>query len=131
MRLLHTSANINDLNEDEFINSIFKNDIDFANVLSRFVRSSRNEQLSLLDAVKIFHLNIEGTPHDPIYDAINLRNLFDAFITERGIVKNEYLKVLAINPKLPSPIKKAINQINTTGNCSKEEYVKFIDEDLK
>ena len=111
MRLLHETALLNNLEEDDFVNSIYKKNIDFNSVFSKFARSEKNEQLSLADACKLFNLEIKGNLHDPEFDAINLAYLYDAFLKEKGIVREEYIKVIKKNPHLPTPIQKTFKKL--------------------
>lgn len=131
MRLLHETALLNNLEEDDFVNKIFKKNIDFNQVFSKFVRSERNEQLSLADACKLFKVEIKGTLHDPEYDAINLAYLYDAFLKEKGILRDEYLKVIKKNPHLPSPLLKALNKLTSEGVLNYQEFIQMIDEEVK
>lgn len=41
MRLLHQSATINNLNDDKFIRSIYKNYFDFSAILIRYVQGKK------------------------------------------------------------------------------------------
>ena len=131
MRLLHQTALQNSLEDDDFIHAIYKKYIDFANVISRFVRSNRNETLSLFDALRKFEITPQGNAHDPESDAINLSLLYNAFLTEKNIVREEYQKVLLNNPKLPRPIQRAISELVLNGQINMEQFEHFIDEDLK
>ena len=131
MRLLHETALLNNLEEDDFVNKIYKKNVDFNYIFSRFVRSEKNEQLSLADACKLFNLEIKGSLHDPEYDAINLAYLYDAFLKEKTIVREEYIKVMRKNPHLPTPLQKTFNKLITKGSVTYDEFVNMIDEEIK
>ena len=131
MRLLHETALLNNLEEDDFVNKIYTKNIDFTSVFSKFVRSEKSEQLSLADACKIFNLEIKGNLHDPEYDAINLAYLYDAFLREKSIVREEYLKVIKKNPHLPSPLIKALHRLESNGSITFKELLDYIDEEIK
>ncbi len=131
MRLLHQTASMNKLENDSFINTIYKKNIDFSNLFSKFCRSEKNEMLSLNDALKKFKVTPQGDAHDPQSDAINLSLLYNAFLTEKNILKEEYLKVISNNPKLPLPIVKVVKKLIIEGNVSEADFLTYIDEDLK
>ena len=131
MRLLHETALLNNLEEDDFVNKIHKKNIDFNHIFSKFVRSDRNEQLSLADACKKFNVEIKGELHDPEYDAINLAYLYNAFLKEKTIVREEYLKVIKKNPHLPVPLVKALNKLIDEGSLDYKDLIKAIDEEIK
>lgn len=131
MRLLHQTSTINHLDDDDFIHLIYKKNIDFSNIVAKFCRSSRNEMLSLFDALKKFEITPTGDAHDPQSDAINLSLLYNAFLTEKRILKEEYLKVLLNNPHLPAPIYKIMKKIVTDGVATTDDLSTFIDEEIK
>lgn len=131
MRLLHQTSLMNKLEDDDFINQIYRKNIDFSNILSRYCRSNRNEMLSLNDALRKFKITPTGNAHDPESDAINLSLLYNAFLTEKNILKEEYYKVITHNPKLPIPVSKALQKLLTEGSITESEFLSFIEEDLK
>lgn len=130
MRLLHQSVANSLEGETPFIKTIYKNHIDFANILQYYIRSNNNEQLSLLDALKIFQVTPLADAHNPETDAKNLMLLFDATTTKQSILKEVYKQVLANNPHLPNPVNKAIKKMMKEGKVSKEEFERFIEEDI-
>lgn len=131
MRLLHQTSLMNKCEEDEFIHEIYRKNIDFSNILSKYCRSHKNEMLSLNDALKKFNVTPQGNAHDPQYDAINLSLLYNAFLKEKNILKEEYYKVLTQNPKLPVPVSKLLNKLLDEGNVTEKDFMSFIEEDLK
>lgn len=131
MRLLHQTSLINHVDDDDFIHMIYKKNIDFSNVVSKFCRSNRNEMISLLDALKKFEITPLGDAHDPQSDAINLSLLYNAFITEKRILKEEYLKVLLHNPHLPTPILKIMTKLVDEGTVTTDDLLKYIDEEIQ
>lgn len=131
MRLLHQTSIMNKLEDDNFIRQIYKKNIDFSNILSRYCRSDSNEMLSLNDALRKFKITPTGSAHDPESDAINLSLLYNAFLTEKNILKEEYYKVITHNPKLPSPVAKALHKLLENGSISEKDFLHYIEEDLK
>ncbi len=131
MRLLHQTSVMNKCEDDEFIQEIYRKNIDFSNILSRYCRSNRNEMLSLNDALRKFNVTPQGNAHDPQYDAINLSLLYNAFLKEKRILKEEYYKVLTQNPKLPIPVSKLLHKLLVEGSITENDFMSFIEEDLK
>ena len=131
MRLLHQTSVMNKCEDDEFIQEIYRKNIDFSNILSRYCRSNRNEMLSLNDALRKFNVTPQGDAHDPQYDAINLSLLYNAFLKEKRILKEEYYKVLTQNPKLPIPVSKLLHKLLVEGSITENDFMSFIEEDLK
>lgn len=90
---------------------IQKNFFDFTSLLNEFVKDDNNNALSLLHACEMFHVTPVGEHHDPSADAVNLALLYDAFIKEKAIVLDRYIKVLEKTPSLPEPIHNLIKEI--------------------
>ena len=130
MRLLHNSQILNNLDDDPFIKKIYENHIDFASVLSCYIRKEKQHMISLIDACKTFNLNIEGNEHDPLSDAINLKNVYQAFLKERNILKKEYLNLIVSNQSY-NPIRKVLKKLINDQKVTLKDLMTYIDEDLK
>ena len=131
MRLLHQTSLMNKCENDELIQEIYRKNIDFSNILSKYCRSSRNEMLSLNDALRKFNITPRGDAHDPQFDAMNLSFLYNAFLKEKNILKDEYYKVLTQNPKLPVPVSKLLHKLLVEGTITEKDFMNFIEEDLR
>lgn len=130
MRLLHQTALIAGIGDTPFVKSIFKNYIDFSAILGHFVKSKKGTQLSLLDTLKLFNVTPDGEPHDPLFDSMNLMKLYKEFLNNRALVIKEYTKVLLNNHVYPAPISKVIKDLKTKGTATKEDFIKYIGEDI-
>ena len=86
--------------------------------------------ISLIDACKTFNLNIEGNEHDPLSDAINLKNVYQAFLKERNILKKEYLNLIVSNQSY-NPIRKVLKKLINDQKVTLKDLMTYIDEDLK
>lgn len=131
MHLLHSTAINYEANDFPFIQNIYKNKVDFSIILSKFVRSNKNTQLSLVDALRVFEENIDPNQHDPLSDSINLMNLYEAFITKKNILKKEYEKVLTSTPNLPTPYIKITKKLLSEEKVTYKDFQTYIEEDLK
>ena len=87
--------------------------------------------LSLNDALRKFNITPRGDAHDPQFDAINLSFLYNAFLKEKNILKDEYYKVLTQNPKLPVPVSKLLHKLLVEGTITEKDFMNFIEEDLR
>lgn len=130
IHLLNNSIKINNLNENPFLNYARQNFVDFSAIFSKYVKSAQNTNLSLLSALKVMQTNIEINFHDPLNDTINLMHLYEAFLTKKNIVKEEYIKVIRNSPKLPSPIRKALRKLETNNKVTYKDFLTYVDEDL-
>lgn len=131
MHLLHNSQIFNNLDKDEFISRIYSNHIDLCQILSRYIRKEKGNVISLLDACKIFNLNIEGDEHDPLSDSINLMNVYNAFIKEKGILRKEYLNLILNSSSSCTPIKKVLKKLTSDQKVTLKDLNTYIDEELK
>ncbi len=130
LKMLHSSSVINLINETPFIQKIYHNYIDFSQIVSHFVRDEHNHTVSLRDGLRVFNVTPNGDFHDPKYDAINLMLLYKAFIKERGILREQYLKVLYSNPKLPAPFAKILRDIKKGKTVDESVLIKYIEEEI-
>lgn len=130
MHLLHNSQVFNNLESNKFIQRIYKNHIDLGGIISQYIRKDKGHMISLLDACKIFNLNIEGEEHDPLSDSINLMNVYNAFLKEKGILRKEYMNYLG-NANYPNPIRKVLKKIMSDQKVTLKDLETYIDEELK
>lgn len=104
---------------------------DFAEFLSRFVRDQNGNPYSLKNCLKLFGVEFEGREHDAACDALNLIDLYKAFLENPQIVKEEYKKVIARNHHLPGPVAMVMNKLNKGLTVGPEEYDYYVEEFLK
>ena len=122
MRILNQSISYNlDVPKEE-VTQIHKNYIDFAVLISEFIRDENGNPYSLLNYCKLFGVEEYGTAHQPDADAVNLANLYQAFISNSELVLEEYMKVLAMQHHLPIPIKAAVEALAKGQDFSAEEF---------
>lgn len=129
--LMHNSALNSGMNDDEFIRYFYENSIDFSKTFTRYVKSEKNTALSLIDALKIFHTNIETNTHDPLTDSINLMHLYNAFLIKQSILKEEYIKVLKRSPALPNPFRKVLKKLESEQKVTYKDFMTYVEEELK
>lgn len=131
MRLLHQTALQNNIFNNTFIETVYKKHIDFSSLLARYVKSDRGEMLSLTDALRKFNVTPQGDVHDPESDAVNLSLLYNAFLRNKKILREEYLKVISHSSHMPTPLQKTFKKLINEGSATVEDLTAFIDEELK
>ena len=109
----------------------YENSIDFSKIFSRYVKSEKNTSLSLIDALKVFHTNIETNVHDPLTDSINLMHLYNSFLTKQSILKEQYVNVLKKSPALPNPFRKVLKKLESEQKVTYKDFITYVEEDLK
>ena len=122
MRILNQSISYNlDVPKEE-VTQFHKNYVDFAVLISEFIRDENGNPYSLLNYCKLFGVEEYGVAHQPDADAVNLAHLYQAFISNSDIVLNEYMKVLAMQHHLPLPIKAATEALAAGRDFTAEEF---------
>ena len=123
MRILSQSIMYNMEFPKEICSYIQKNYIDFSSFISEFVKDENGNPLSLVHYCELFGVNEAGTAHDPRVDAINLMNLYDAFLDKKDIVLEQYKNVLRRgNSHYPKPVMNAINRLSSGQNVTAEDF---------
>ncbi len=131
IRLLHDTAEKHNLLQNTLVLRIFHKNLDFSNFLFQYARKENRQYLSLVNALQLFKITPVEPLHDSLSDATNLMLLYKAFLNKRNILKEEYLKVITTNPHLDNPIKKLLKDILKDGVTNKENFLKYIEEELK
>lgn len=131
MKILGQSFSYNLDSPKEIIAQIQHNYLDFSQFISQFTKDSHNNPYSLSNYCAHYYVDREGIEHDPLYDAINLAKLYDAFVKNSDIVLEDYLNTLSKMPHLPQPIREVINKLTMGENVTPEEYQAITKEYLK
>ena len=129
LRILNQSIAYNIYYPKDVTSQIQKNYFDFASFVGEFIRDDNGNPLSLVHYCELFKVPEAGTAHDPEVDAINLANLYDAFIANTQLVAREYKKYLisAAN-HYPDPVGAAIRQLAAGNDYSAKDFDKEIDK---
>jgi inhibitor of KinA sporulation pathway (predicted exonuclease) len=127
MRIINQSIVYNIDAPIEICRHIQKNHLDMSEVISEFVKDANGNPMSLTNYCKLFGVEETGPAHNATNDAINLAKLYEAFISNRSLVLDEYKKVVNKMKHLPQPINRII------GKLAKGEDVTAIEfeEELK
>ena len=115
----------------EDVQILIKHNFDLSEFLSTYVKDENNNNNSLANFLRVFHLEFKGTQHNALMDAINLAYLYDAFLKNKDIVKEEYIKVLAKMRHLPDPVHDVLQQLVDKKNVSYEDFENYVDQSLK
>ena len=131
MKILGQSFSYNLDSPKEIIAQIQHNYLDFSQFISTFTKDSHNNPYSLSNYCAHYYVDREGIEHDPLYDAINLAKLYDAFVKNPDIVLEDYLNNLTRMPHLPQPIKAVITKLSNGEDVSSEAFKEITKEYLK
>lgn len=130
MHMLSNSLKENKIENNLFAQSIFNNSVDFEKILKRYVKSSKNTTISLLDALKVFETNAIKENHNAVNDAINLMNLYNSFLIKKNIVRDEYIKTLKMSNNIPNPYRKVIKKLESNEKVTYKDFLTYIDEEI-
>ncbi len=119
-----------DVKKDD-VEVVIKHQFDFADFANNYVKDEKNNNLSLANMLKVFNIDFEGTQHNALADTLNLVYLYDAFLKNREILKNEYRKTLGMYRHLPEPIHLAIEKLANKENVSAKEFEDFVNNSLE
>ena len=130
IRILTQSVSYNLDAPTELTKQILKNHLDFQAFISEYIKDQNNNPLSLERYVELFGVKFVGTAHDPRYDAVNLMNIYNAFLTKKDLVTQEYMKTLVRDTRLPKALRETLAKLVNGESVSPEEYKKAVEECL-
>lgn len=122
MRILNQSIAYSLSFPKEICSNIQKNYLDYSAFLSDFIRDDKGNPLSLVHYCEYFGVKEAGTAHDPAVDALNLANLYNAFLENKDLVLEGYKKVLSRSHHFPEPVVYAINKLAAGEDVSAAEF---------
>ena len=129
LRILNQSISYNIKYPKDVTSQIQKNYFDFGAFISEFIRDEKGNPLSLVHYCEMFKVPEYGQAHDPEVDAVNLANLYDAFIANTQLVAAEYKKYLiGAAVHYPDPVAEAIKSLASGKDYSAKKFNKEIDK---
>ncbi len=131
MRIISQSIVYNFNAPKEICSQIQKNYIDYQAFIAEFVKDEKGNPLSLVHNCEKFNVSEAGKAHEPDIDAINLANLYNAFLEHIDLVKEEYVKSLKFLNHLPGPIRKTIMKLSNGEDVTKTDFDKYVEEYLQ
>ena len=131
IRILNQSSAYNLNSPKEICDVIKKNYVDFQSIISEFIKDDNNNPLSLTHYLELFNIEFDGQAHDPLYDALNLGRLYNAFLKNKEIVLAQYLKVLGRANFGPQPVSKAVHKLVNGESVTPEEFIELLKDYIK
>ncbi len=131
LRILAQSLAYNlDAPKDD-VHLMIKHSFDLSDFISTFVKDENGNTYSLSNMLKVFNVEFKGTQHNAYADALNLAYLYDAFLKNRSVVKDEYKKVLFKMRHLPTPIQNLITKLSKGESVSPDDFDALIEDSIK
>lgn len=75
-----------------FVTYLRKHIFDYSEFISKYVRDEKGQPLSLLHLLDLFEIEQCGAAHDPLIDAMNLKNLYQRVNRSPEKLKEQYKK---------------------------------------
>lgn len=122
LRILNQSIAYSLTFPKEICSTIQKNYLDYSAFLSEYIKDDKGNPLSLVHYCEYFGVKEAGVAHDPEIDAINLANLYNAFLENKDLVLEGYKKVLSKSHHFPEPVVYAINKLAAGEDVSAAEF---------
>lgn len=122
LRILAKSLEAHHNADREIVQHIIRNDIDFAAVLSQYVKDEKGNPYSLVNYLKLFGAEPTGISHDPLYDAKDLMLLYKLVMKSEDKIYEEYLKVLKQMKHFPDPIHNIIVKLVDGKDITSQEF---------
>ena len=123
LRIINQSIAYNMAYPKEITSQIQKNYFDYSAFIGEFIRDENGNALSLVHLCELFGVPMAGEAHDPAVDAINLANLYDAFIQKPGIVVEQYAKHLQKHTgNFPMPVAKVVAKLASGQDVTAKEF---------
>jgi inhibitor of KinA sporulation pathway (predicted exonuclease) len=110
-----------------FVNYLLRNNVDVGTFFSRYIRGKKNELVSLTHMREFFSLPPAGTAHDPLVDSLDLYHIYQAFASDKELVKESYKKLLKNSNIVPLPMKALIVQLIDGKDVSVDDFDKVLD----
>jgi inhibitor of KinA sporulation pathway (predicted exonuclease) len=131
LRIINQSVYYSGDASKEFAHTINKQYLDFSDFLSTYIKDDNGNPYSLTNYLKVFGIPFDGQAHDALADALNLMDLYTAFIEHPDIVEKEYKKVLCKIHHLPSPIGTVLTKLSAGEIVTPEVWENAIKEAIK
>ncbi len=125
-KMLHETKKYSKPKKEDTINKILKNLVDYQMFLSQFCRDENLNNYSLVNYLKLFKGLPNGESHDPLNDAIDLKNLYKQVLKNKEILINEYKSLLNRQKIYAEPIKIIIERLMNGENITSDEFENLI-----
>ena len=126
MRIIGQSIVYNIDAPKEICSQIQKNYVDYQIFIAEFIRDDKGNPLSLVHYCEFFGVKEAGQAHDPSIDAINLANLYNAFLENKASVVDAYMKVLEQTRHFPEPVAYAVKKLAAGEDVSAKEFEEIV-----
>ncbi len=112
---------------DSFVKYLLRNNVDVGTFFSRYIRGKKNELVSLTHMREFFSIEPSGNPHDPLVDSLDLYHIYQAFTSDKEIIKKSYKRLLKDSNIIPVPIKNIVVDLLNGKTVKPEDLDRVLD----
>lgn len=128
--ILNATTLANDDCNHPWTHHLLKNHWDFASYLGQYITDDYGQYLSLKHYLELFKFEEVGKSHDAKNDALDLLHLYDHFLKDVELVKEEYLKTIIRNRKMPFPVKNLLLKLSQGEAVTLSDLKDEIEKDI-
>ena len=104
--------------------------LDFASFLSSYVKDDKGNVLSLQHACEMLKAPMVGKNHDALSDARNLISLYSAFLEQKDLIKERYLKILSNGGTMSTALRRAALALANGKDVTAQDFQQWVKEEL-
>lgn len=128
--MISNAIDQSDETQTNFYRYIVKNKMDFHHYLSKRICDAHGQSYSLLKLLEMYNISPSGISHNPLYDAIDLANLYLSYVQNVDKDVELALENYVSNRECNNINKEIIRKILSYGLASKTELIDLIKENL-
>lgn len=130
IEILKKSIDFDNETEANFFANLTKNYFDFHHYLFERIIDEKGHSYSLSKFGEIYQIKETGTPHDPLYDSILLKDIYLNYVQNKEKDIELIMKNYSSNTSMDSINKKLAIDIIEKGSVTKEDFIHLLEERL-
>lgn len=130
IEILRKSIDFDNETEANFFANLTKNYFDFQHYLFQRIIDKKGNSYSLSRLGDVYGIKEEGTPHDPLYDSILLKDIYLSYVTNKEKDIDLILENYSSNRMMDSLNKELVLNVIQNGNVTKEDFIHLLEEQL-
>ncbi len=130
IEILRKSLNFDDETEKNFFANLTKNYFDFQHYLYQRIIDKRGNSYSLSKFKELYSIQEDGTPHDPFYDSVLLKDIYLSYVNKEEKDLELILENYSINHAMDALNKELTMKVIQKGKAEKADFIQLLKEHL-
>ncbi len=126
IEILRQSMNEDNETEINFFRNIIKNYFDLHSYLERRVVTEKGQSYSLVSMADLLSVTEEGTPHDPLFDSLLLKDIYAAYVSDEERALALTMKNYEKNHFASSYNSELAHLVLSEGKATKEDLLRIV-----